>query len=81
MTYQVKITSEGRMSLPAELRKRLGLSGGGELVVDETKDGIVLRTVAQSVAHARALARRYTADLPETSVEAFLTKRRDESGE
>ena len=81
MTYQVKITSEGRMSLPAELRKRLGLSGGGELVVDETKDGIVLRTVAQSVAHARAWARRYTADLPETSVEAFLAKRRDESGE
>ena len=29
MTVQVTITPNGRMSLPAEIRKRLGLAGGG----------------------------------------------------
>jgi AbrB family looped-hinge helix DNA binding protein len=69
------------MSLPADIRKRLGLADGGALLVEETPDGIVLRTVAQSIAHAQALARKYTADKPEASVDAFLATRRAESGE
>ena len=81
MTVQVTITPNGRMSLPADIRKRLGVSGGGALLVEETPDGIVLRTVAQSIAHAQALARKYTADRPEASVDAFLAGRRMESGE
>lgn len=81
MTVQVTVTPSGRMSLPADIRKRLGLSGGGALLVEETADGIVLRTVAQSIAHAQALARAYTADNPDASVDAFLANRRAESGE
>ena len=81
MSFQVKITPNGRMSLPADLRKRLGLSDGGALIVEETSDGVILRTVAQSVAHARALARQYTADKPEASVDSFLANRRADSGE
>jgi AbrB family looped-hinge helix DNA binding protein len=81
MTIQVNITPNGRMSLPADVRKRLGLSGGGALVVEETADGVILRTVAQSVAHARSLARKYTGGKPEASVAAFLAGRRAASGE
>jgi AbrB family looped-hinge helix DNA binding protein len=81
MTIQVNITANGRMSLPADIRKRLGLSAGGALLVEETPDGLILRTLAQSIAHAQALAREYTADKPETSVDAFLASRRAESGE
>ena len=81
MTMQVNVAPNGRLSLPADLRKRLGLSGGGALLVEETADGVILRTVAQSVAHARALARQYTADKPEASVDNFLNNRRMESGE
>lgn len=81
MTVQVTITPNGRMSLPADIRKRLGLSSGGALLVEELPDGIVLRTVAQSISHAQALARKYTADKPEASVDAFLANRRAESGE
>ena len=80
MTVQVSITPSGRLSLPADIRKRLGLAGGGSLIVEETPDGVILRTVAQSVAHARALARKYTGDRPEASVDAFLAKRREDSG-
>ncbi len=81
MTYQVKITPEGRMSLPADLRKRLGLSGGGALLVEETDDGVVLRTVAQAVAHAQEIARRYTKGMDGFSVDDFLAQRRSDSGE
>ncbi|PJG44952.1 AbrB family transcriptional regulator (plasmid) [Sphingobium sp. LB126] len=81
MTFQVNVTANGRMSLPADVRKRLGLTGGGALIVEETPDGVILRTVAQSVAHARALARKYTVDKPEASVDSFLANRRAESGE
>ncbi|MBC2660435.1 AbrB/MazE/SpoVT family DNA-binding domain-containing protein [Novosphingobium flavum] len=81
MTVQVTITPNGRMSLPADIRKRLGLAGGGALLVEETSDGVILRTVAQSIAHAQALARHYTGDMPEASVDAFLSRRRDDSGE
>ncbi len=81
MTYQVKITANGRMSLPAELRKRLGLSGGGALLVEETADAIILRTTAQAVANAQAIVRKYTGDNPAASVDAFLANRRKDWGE
>ncbi len=75
MTRQVNIAANGRMSLPADIRKRLGLSAGGSLLVQETSHGLGLRTLAQSIAHAQALAREYTADKPEASVDAFLANR------
>jgi AbrB family looped-hinge helix DNA binding protein len=81
MTVQVNITPNGRMSLPADIRKRLGLVGGGAVYLDETPDGLVLRTAAQAVARAQALAKQYTEGNPHASVEAFLAKRREDSGE
>jgi AbrB family looped-hinge helix DNA binding protein len=81
MTVQVIITPNGRMSLPADIRKRLGLSGGGALLVEETADGVILRTVAQSIAYAQTLAKRYTGDNDGASVDAFIARRREESGE
>jgi len=82
VTIQVNITPNGRMSLPADLRKRLGLSDGGAVFLEETEDGVVLRTAAQAVAHARAIAKRYTKDqADEASSEAFIAHRRTESGE
>ena len=81
MAYRLSVAPNGRLVLPAEIRKRLGLLKGGDLVMEETPDGLVLRTVAQSVAHAQAIARRYLADRPDVSVDAFLASRRTESGE
>jgi AbrB family looped-hinge helix DNA binding protein len=81
MTYRLTVASNGRIVLPAEVRRRLDLLEGGDLVMEETPDGLVLRTVAQSVAHAQAVARRYLADRPDVSVDDFIAKRRKESGE
>ncbi|RBP17340.1 AbrB family transcriptional regulator [Roseiarcus fermentans] len=81
MTYQLNVAANGRVVLPADVRRRMGLSEGGALLVEETPDGLILRTVEQAVAHAQALARKYTADSPNASVEAFLHNRREDSGE
>jgi AbrB family looped-hinge helix DNA binding protein len=81
MTVQVNITPNGPMSLPADIRKRLGLVGGGAVYLDETDDGVVLRTAAQAVARAQAMAKRYTGNNPDSWVDAFLAKRRVDSGE
>lgn len=67
------------MSLPADIRKRHGLTGGGAVFVDETADGIVLRTAEQVLARARALARQYD-KADGASVEDFLANRAAESG-
>ena len=81
MTYRLTVASNGRIVLPAEVRKRLHLMEGGDLVMEETPDGLVLRTAAQSVARAQAIARRHLADRPDVSVDDFLANRRKESGE
>ncbi len=47
MTLQVNITANGRMSLPAAIRKRLGLEGGGAVLLEETDEGVVLGSVAR----------------------------------
>ena len=81
MTYRVTVAANGRLLLPAEVRSRMGIPEGGELLMEETQNGLVLRTVAQAVAHAQAIALRYTASNPNASVDAFLAQRRADSGE
>ena len=81
MAIEVNITSTGRMSFPADLRKRLGLADGGAVFLEETDDGIILRTAAQAVARARAIARRFTEGNEKASVDAFLASRVAEIGE
>ena len=79
MSYTVNMSQSGRINLPAPLRKKLGLTSGGTLLVDETEHGLMLRTVAQSVAHAQALAQKYTDQA--ASVDSFLANRLQDSGE
>ena len=79
--FSVNITPNGRMSLPADIRKRLGLAEGGQILVEETEDGVVLRTASQAIARAQSLARRFTGEHEAASVDAFLASRRIETGE
>ena len=50
---KAKVMPDGRMSLPADLRRRHGLGGGGEVIVEDVGDAIVLRTLDQVVARAQ----------------------------
>jgi bifunctional DNA-binding transcriptional regulator/antitoxin component of YhaV-PrlF toxin-antitoxin module len=67
--------ADGRVSLPVELRKKHGLLKGGELLVEDTGDAIVLRTIDQVVARAQALSRKLVAGQAGASVEDFLADR------
>lgn len=79
MVAMAKVTPEGRMSLPADIRKRHGLAQGGEVLVEDTGDAIVLRTLDQVVARAQDMSRRLAAGRPGASVDDFLAERRREA--
>ncbi len=72
---KAKVMPDGRVSLPADLRKRHGLAHGGEVIVEDTGDAIVLRTIDQVVAQAQALSRKLVAGKTGASVEDFLNDR------
>lgn len=67
---------DGRVSVPAELRRRYGLLKGGALVLEDTGDGIVMRTREQAVKRARALSARLLEGKSGASVDDFLAERR-----
>ena len=81
MTAHVTITPDGHLELPTELRLALGLPDGGTVLVEETDDGLVLRSVRQSVERARAILRESGGDWEGASVDEFLRNRRAEWGE
>jgi antitoxin PrlF len=45
MTTRTKVTSKGQVTLPAALRRRLGIVAGDDLLFDETPGGVTLRVV------------------------------------
>ncbi len=59
---KAKVMPDGRLSLPADLRKRYGLNHGGEVIVEDRGDAIVLRTSDQVISHAQALGRTLIGD-------------------
>jgi AbrB family looped-hinge helix DNA binding protein len=46
MKENVTVSARGQITLPAKVRRRLGLAAGGVLVLEERKDEIVLRPAA-----------------------------------
>jgi AbrB family looped-hinge helix DNA binding protein len=55
----VKVSDAGRLTLPAEVRRTLGLKGPGHVVLT-LEDGVVrLSTMRQEIERVRELARPY----------------------
>jgi bifunctional DNA-binding transcriptional regulator/antitoxin component of YhaV-PrlF toxin-antitoxin module len=46
MTKVININGRGTLTLPKELRQRIGLTGEGQVVAEETADGILIRAGA-----------------------------------
>ncbi len=44
MTKVININGRGTLTLPKLLRQRLGLKSAGQVVAEETRDGILLRS-------------------------------------
>ena len=79
MSANATITPSGTLTLPEDLRRRYGLADGGEVVIEDTGDGLVIRTLPQAIARAQALTRKLLAGHPDASVDDFLAERRAEA--
>jgi AbrB family looped-hinge helix DNA binding protein len=71
-----RVSESGRLSIPAEFRKAVGLEHGGHVVVELEGREIRIRTVDEVIAQAQALTRRLIGGKPDASVDAFLAERR-----
>ena len=71
-----RVSKSGRLSIPAQFRRAIGLERGGDVVVELDGREIRIRTVAEVVAQAQTIARRLIEGKADASLEAFLAERR-----
>ena len=75
--FKTKLGKGGRIVIPTEYRRELGVEPGDELILHLDEDGLRLYTPAQDVARARAqsLVRRYVPNKRRLS-EGLISDRR-----
>ncbi len=79
-SVRAKVTEVGRLSLPAEFRKAVGLGRGGDVVVELVAGReIRIRTLDEVVARAQELTRELLGGAEGASVDDFLAERRREA--
>lgn len=76
MGIEVTVSRSGRLSIPADVRKRLGLEKGGKLMLDMDEFGMRLSTAQQRVRKAQALYREFAKGKPDYTVDEFLQEKR-----
>jgi AbrB family looped-hinge helix DNA binding protein len=74
----VKVSASGRMHLPSEVRRALGLKGSGHVVITVADGQATLTTLAENLARIRALARPY-APKDRLASEELIAERREEA--
>jgi len=68
----------GRIVIPTQYRRKLGLKSGDEIIMLLDDEGLHLYTPAQAVARAQALVRRYIPAERRLS-EELISERREEA--
>jgi AbrB family looped-hinge helix DNA binding protein len=76
--FKSKMGQGGRVVIPGEYRRRLGLRSGDEIIMHLDDEGLHLYTPAQAVARAQALVRRYVPEGRSLSDE-LISERREEA--
>jgi AbrB family looped-hinge helix DNA binding protein len=75
---RVRVDAVGRVTLPAELRHKMGIEPGQELILAEDDQGIHLQTFAQAVRAAQKAFAPYR--IPSQSVvDELIHERREEA--
>lgn len=73
-----RVSQSGRLSLPADFRRAIGLEHGGDVVVELEGGEIRIRTVTEVISRAQTLTRSLLGEKSEASVDAFLAARRED---
>lgn len=77
-TARVPVDNAGRVVVPAQIRRALGIQGGQQLSISLEGDVIRLQTVDAALERARAIARRKR-KRSGSVVDEFITQRRAEA--
>lgn len=78
MQVHTTIDGGGRLVIPAEIRRALGLKTGDRVILSLREDGLRVLTVEQAVRQAQAWVRRYV-PAERSLVEELLAERREDS--
>lgn len=76
MTYHAKVIAGGKIVIPAELRRELGIKDGDSVVIDRLDEGVRLRREDTDAA-LRDIRKAFAG----YSVDQFLEERRADWGE
>ena len=76
MGIEIKVAANGRMVLPADVRRRLGLENGGTLTLKEGELGLELTNFRQRIKKAQELYHKFSEGKRTTSVDEFLAEKR-----
>jgi AbrB family looped-hinge helix DNA binding protein len=81
MPVTLRIASNGRVVIPADIRAELGLEGGDMLVVRVVDGAVVLEPVRTAIRRARAAFRKYVPSDTSLADELIEERRRAASDE
>jgi len=76
-SIDVKVASNGRMILPASVRKAMGLHGDGKVILTVEDDQVRLSPIGHGVSRAQALYREHAKQA--RTIDDFLTDRKAEA--
>ncbi|MCO4092903.1 MAG: AbrB/MazE/SpoVT family DNA-binding domain-containing protein [Sphingorhabdus sp.] len=77
MSIDVRVAQNGRMVLPRAVRKALGMTDGGTVVVSIEGDEVTLSSIRHSVRHAQELYRQHVQN--DMTSDDFIAERRAEA--
>lgn len=78
---RARLDGNGRLVIPAAMRRALGLGAGDEVVVVLDGEELRISTVAHAVAQAQAMVLRYVRPGESLSAELLEERRNEVSGE
>ena len=73
----VQVAENGRMNLPVDVRRALGLNGAGRVILTQDENGVMLTTADHALRRIRALAAPFKPE-GRSVVDELLSDRRDE---
>jgi AbrB family looped-hinge helix DNA binding protein len=76
--YKLRVSAGGRIVIPAEVRERLGVTEGDELLLTSDERGVRLATVDGTVKDIQAYFSQFKKQ-GESVVDEFLRDRREEA--
>ena len=79
MGIEINVAANGRLVLPADVRKRMGLEKGGKLILNESELGLELTNFRQRIKKAQALYRKYSEGKPDFTVDEFIAEKKIEA--